>query len=97
MPLLRGDCETAPKYCLWVWALRYRKDIELLGYVQRIATTLLEGLENKTYEEQLRELGLRESGAEERLRGDLIALISYLNEGCSQLGVILFCGTQRKA
>lgn len=54
---------------------------------------LLEGLKNKTYEEQLRELGLRESGAEERLRGNLIA-ISYLNEGCSQLGVILFCETQ---
>ena len=75
--------------CVQLWSPQHRKDMDLLEWVQRRATEMIQGLEHLFYEERLRELGLF-SLEKWRLQGHLIAAFQYLKGAYKKAGEGLF-------
>ncbi|KAK4831679.1 hypothetical protein QYF61_018676 [Mycteria americana] len=75
--------------CIQFWAPHYKRDIEVLERVQRRATKLVKGLEHKSDEERLRELGLIVTS--DRTRGNGLKL----RQGRFRLDIRKFYFTER--
>ncbi|GAB0184764.1 hypothetical protein GRJ2_000941700 [Grus japonensis] len=82
LPLYSALMRPHLEYCIQLWGPQYKKDMNLLEQVWTVAMKVIRGLEPLSYEDRLRELGLKNR---RRLQGDLIAAFRYLKRPTGKL------------
>jgi len=65
------------EYSIQMWSPQYRRDVDLLEYIQGRITEMIQRVEHLLYEDRLKEVGLF-SLDKRRFWGDLIAAFRYL-------------------
>ena len=86
------------EYCIQLRSPQYRRYIDQLEHIQRRVTKMIQGMEQLSYEDRLREFGLF-SLEKRRLRGDLIVAFQYLQGNYRNEGDRLFsrvCGDRTR-
>ena len=86
MPLCCALVRTHLQYCVQAWGPQYRKDVELLERVQRRTIEMIRRLEQLSYQERLRELGLFSLEKRKALGRDLIVSFQCLKGEHKQEG-----------
>ena len=77
------------EYRVQCWAPQFKKDVGKLERVQRRATRMIRGQENRPFDERLKAMGLF-SLEKHRLRGDLVATYKFIRCAHQDLGECLF-------
>jgi len=77
LPLYSALVRPHLESCIQLWSPQHKEDVDLLEWVQRRTTTMVQGLEHLSYKESLRELELF-SPEKKRLWGNLVAPFQYL-------------------
>ena len=73
------------EYCVQMWSPQYRRDMDLLEYIQRRATKMIQGMELLFYENRLRKLKLF-SLEKRRLQSGPIGAFQYLRRSYKKEG-----------